>query len=367
MLSTMPTPLCPQISPFTSLSTSFSWVFVTALTVGYGDLVPTSVAGRAVACVLCLASVVGLAFPVGVLGGEVAKAYAVYTAVVHSHTVAMQEGADESDEGDSADDRDYGGKGHGDEDDDEGGGLGSEVDGGESVSASRGFGTSGSVGLYSTDIVIDLSSQAQAQNQAQTRRQTQMHRQTPTQTQASQSQFGDGNGGSESGGGGQDGGMGGRPVLDEAVLRDIVQQAVATSVMAMMQQQQQQLQQLQLQLQVQQQFQWQQQDTAMSLTRRPSVAGAAAASDDPAPTTATTLPRPRSLPLSQPGLITAPRLKSTSSVATAGSATGAGAGRRAGRRGSHAGSMAPARSRSFTPGDAKERAYGEYYAKVRGS
>ena len=45
---------------------------------GYGDLVPTSYTGRALAGVTCFFGVLGLAFPVGVLSAEFTEVYKAY-------------------------------------------------------------------------------------------------------------------------------------------------------------------------------------------------------------------------------------------------------------------------------------------------
>lgn len=55
-----------EISPFTSIPASFWWFFVTATTVGYGDEVPWSSAGRSVATLAMLLGVLVIAFPVSV-------------------------------------------------------------------------------------------------------------------------------------------------------------------------------------------------------------------------------------------------------------------------------------------------------------
>ena len=53
-------------TPFTSIPATFYWFLVTATTVGYGDIVPTTVAGRYVAICAMILSLLVIAFPVSV-------------------------------------------------------------------------------------------------------------------------------------------------------------------------------------------------------------------------------------------------------------------------------------------------------------
>ena len=46
--------------PFLTTGTSFYWVIVTGATVGYGDLVPTSKIGRALASLTCIMGILGI-------------------------------------------------------------------------------------------------------------------------------------------------------------------------------------------------------------------------------------------------------------------------------------------------------------------
>ena len=55
-----------EISPFKSIPDTFWWFFVTATTVGYGDVVPTSTPGKWVAFFAMMTGVLVIAFPVSV-------------------------------------------------------------------------------------------------------------------------------------------------------------------------------------------------------------------------------------------------------------------------------------------------------------
>jgi hypothetical protein len=55
-----------EISPFTDIPQGFWWFMVTATTVGYGDMYPTSVAGKGIAMLAMLSGVLVIAFPVSV-------------------------------------------------------------------------------------------------------------------------------------------------------------------------------------------------------------------------------------------------------------------------------------------------------------
>lgn len=64
-----------EVSPFNSVLTACYWAAVTSTTVGYGDMVPTSPAGRVMAAVLMYTGILFIALPVGVLGSAFNEKY----------------------------------------------------------------------------------------------------------------------------------------------------------------------------------------------------------------------------------------------------------------------------------------------------
>jgi hypothetical protein len=65
-------------SPFLSIPHAFWWAVVTAMTVGYGDMYPRTTLGYMVATATMVFSLVILALPVGVIGGNFTKAWKLY-------------------------------------------------------------------------------------------------------------------------------------------------------------------------------------------------------------------------------------------------------------------------------------------------
>jgi len=55
-----------EITPFTSIPASYWWFIVTATTVGYGDMVPTTMGGKAISGLAIVLSLLVVAFPVSV-------------------------------------------------------------------------------------------------------------------------------------------------------------------------------------------------------------------------------------------------------------------------------------------------------------
>jgi len=65
-------------SPFKSIPVAFWWALTTITTVGYGEVYPTTDAGKLIAAVTMVFSMVVLALPVGVIGGNFTKAWHRY-------------------------------------------------------------------------------------------------------------------------------------------------------------------------------------------------------------------------------------------------------------------------------------------------
>ena len=56
------------MSPFFDIPRSFWWVVVTMTTVGYGDMYPTTVIGKAIGFCCMLSGVLVLAMPISIVG-----------------------------------------------------------------------------------------------------------------------------------------------------------------------------------------------------------------------------------------------------------------------------------------------------------
>lgn len=65
-------------SPFLSIPHAFWWAVVTAMTVGYGDMYPTRSVGYIIGTATMVFSLVILALPVGVIGGNFSQAWTQY-------------------------------------------------------------------------------------------------------------------------------------------------------------------------------------------------------------------------------------------------------------------------------------------------
>lgn len=67
-----------EVSPFTSIPFSLWWFFTTAMTVGYGDLYPTTTMGRVVGIFVFATGIIMLAMPITIVGGSFEKYYDVW-------------------------------------------------------------------------------------------------------------------------------------------------------------------------------------------------------------------------------------------------------------------------------------------------
>lgn len=63
----------PVDKPFSSIPATFWFMIVTLMTVGYGDMVPTTVTGRLIAVVSMILSMLVLALPMSVVGTNFAQ------------------------------------------------------------------------------------------------------------------------------------------------------------------------------------------------------------------------------------------------------------------------------------------------------
>jgi hypothetical protein len=67
-------------SPFNSIPQAFWWAVTTATTVGYGEIYPTTGAGKTIAALMMVYSLVLLSLPVGVIGSTFSQAWDEYDA-----------------------------------------------------------------------------------------------------------------------------------------------------------------------------------------------------------------------------------------------------------------------------------------------
>jgi hypothetical protein len=74
-----------SISPFISIPVSIYYTIITLTTVGYGDIVPVTVAGRAIACVCALFGILVLALPISIIGSNFTSEYVAYLKRLQEH------------------------------------------------------------------------------------------------------------------------------------------------------------------------------------------------------------------------------------------------------------------------------------------
>lgn len=84
-----------EISPFKSIPEAFWWFMVTATTVGYGDLVPTTTGGKLVATFAMLLGVLVIAFPVSVFSDLWSKELEIAGAVPEEDSPPSRPSEDE--------------------------------------------------------------------------------------------------------------------------------------------------------------------------------------------------------------------------------------------------------------------------------
>ena len=75
------------ISQFDSIPTSIYWAIITATTVGYGDVFPVTLGGRAAAASLAVLGLMVLALPISVIGSNFNKQCEVYTEALSRNKV----------------------------------------------------------------------------------------------------------------------------------------------------------------------------------------------------------------------------------------------------------------------------------------
>ena len=64
-----------ELTPFTSIPAAVWWAIITALTIGYGDMVPASTGGKYIGGLLAIAGVIVLAMPIAVIGSNFTTEY----------------------------------------------------------------------------------------------------------------------------------------------------------------------------------------------------------------------------------------------------------------------------------------------------
>ena len=82
-----------EVSPYQSIALSIYYTIITQVTVGYGDIYPTSNGGRAMACIVAFSGVLVLALPVSVVGTNFQSEYAKYVEMLEREKEAKEAAA----------------------------------------------------------------------------------------------------------------------------------------------------------------------------------------------------------------------------------------------------------------------------------
>jgi hypothetical protein len=87
--------LTSEQTPFSSISVGIYWAMVCCTTLGYGDMYPTSILGRAVACVCAFLGILVLALPISVVGSTfITQSYEFQTRRAEEKKMMKEEKAD---------------------------------------------------------------------------------------------------------------------------------------------------------------------------------------------------------------------------------------------------------------------------------
>jgi hypothetical protein len=87
------------LSPFQTIPDSFWWCIVTVSTVGYGDAVPITIPGKMIAAVAILVGVIGIAFPITIIGTNFSEEWLKWRAQRNREELLKRKGNLKKDEG----------------------------------------------------------------------------------------------------------------------------------------------------------------------------------------------------------------------------------------------------------------------------
>ena len=79
-----------ELTPFTSIPASMWWALITALTIGYGDMVPASAWGQLVGSILGVSGIIVLAMPIAVIGSNFATEYSRFYGIKAQVSLSKQ-------------------------------------------------------------------------------------------------------------------------------------------------------------------------------------------------------------------------------------------------------------------------------------